>query len=76
MKLGMYIMANEPLSTANLTNPSHHCKATAWFSASFHLVLGNGSANMIPWQQIHATIQELFVSSFSMWSMSYQKQSL
>jgi hypothetical protein len=55
-KLGMYIMAAEPISTAYRINPSHlsaclymcpfyHCQATALLSLSLDSVLGNGSVN-------------------------------
>jgi hypothetical protein len=54
MKLGMYIMTPEPISTAYFINPSLY-------------LLGNGSVKTSPQQRIHA--------SFSMRSVSYQKES-
>jgi hypothetical protein len=57
MKLGMCIMAIEPISGAYFINPSHQsvclyvypscrCKATARLSVSLHSVLGNGWVNV------------------------------
>jgi hypothetical protein len=37
------------------------------------MVLGNGSEEALPWQQIHATTEEL-LDMFSMQSMSYQRK--
>jgi hypothetical protein len=65
----MYVIATETISTAYFINPSHlsvylyrsyHCWAKVWLSLSLHSVLGNGSVNTFPRQQIHATIEELF----------------
>jgi hypothetical protein len=59
MKLGMYIIATEPISTAYFINPSYRCKATTQLVVSFLSVLGNGSVNTFPRQQKHATVEEL-----------------
>jgi hypothetical protein len=83
MKLGMHIMASEPIWTAYFINPfhqsvclyvypSHCCKATAWLSVSLHSVLGNGSLKTFSRQRIHAAIEEL-LDAFSMLSVSYEK---
>jgi hypothetical protein len=56
MKLGMYIMAPEPISTANFINPSHQ---SASVCVSFLSLLGKGSVHTFPWQRIHAAIEEL-----------------
>jgi hypothetical protein len=85
MKLGMHIMANEPISTAYFINPSHHsvclyvypsyrCKASARLSVYLHSVLGNGSVNMFLRQRIHVTVEKLLVASFSMRCRSYQRR--
>jgi hypothetical protein len=75
MKLGVYIMATEPISTAYFTNPFHqsvclhvypsyHCKTRAQSSVSLHSLLGNSSVNTFPWQRIHTMIEELFGTHF------------
>jgi hypothetical protein len=37
-------------------------------------LLGNGSIDTFPWQQIHATIEEFLEASFSIRSVSYQRR--
>jgi hypothetical protein len=85
MKLGMYIMAPEPISTAYYINPSHqsvclyvypsyHCKATARLSVSLHSVLGNGSVTTFQQQRTHATIDKFLNALFSIRSVSYQRR--
>jgi hypothetical protein len=84
MKLGMYIMAPEPTSTAYFINsshqslclyvyPSYRCKATARLHVSLLAVIGNGSINTFLRQQIHA-IEELLDTSFYMRSVSYKRR--
>jgi hypothetical protein len=68
MKLGMYIMASEPVSTAYFINPSHQSVSVYVFLLS---LLGNGSVKTSPRQRIHA-IEELL--AFSMRSVSYQRK--
>jgi hypothetical protein len=53
-KLGMYIMAPEPISTPYFINPSHQSVCVSLLS-----LLSNGSISKFPWQRIHATIYEL-----------------
>jgi hypothetical protein len=84
MKLGMYIMASEHMSTAYFINPSHQ-------SVDLYVYLP-----IVAWQRLgknppvvarqrlgkivtaatntHATIEELMAASFSMWSVSGQKK--
>jgi hypothetical protein len=85
MKLGTYIMATEPNSGAYFTNPSHQSVSVRLSPApifarqrlgkvlSLHSVLGSGSVNTFPRQQIHTTIKEMLDASFSMWSVFYQR---
>jgi hypothetical protein len=47
MKLGMYIMAPDPISTAYYINPTHQ---SVYFPLS---LLGKGSVKTSPWQRIH-----------------------
>jgi hypothetical protein len=59
MKLGMYIMAIEPISTACLINPSHQvCYVCICIPVT---LLGNCWVETLPRQQIHTTIEELIV---------------
>jgi hypothetical protein len=63
MKLGMYIMALEPISTAYSINP---------YDQSLRLYrIGK---NVTTARNMHATIEELFKASFSMRSVSYQRK--
>jgi hypothetical protein len=85
IKLNMYIMAPEPISTAYFINPSHHsvclyvytsyrCEATARLSVFLRSVLGNGSVNTFSRLLIHSTIKELLDTSFYIRSVSYQRR--
>jgi hypothetical protein len=47
MKLGMHIMAPEPISTAHFMNPSYQ-------SVPMCVLLGNGSVKTLPPQRIHS----------------------
>jgi hypothetical protein len=87
MKLGVYIMATEPISTAYVINsshqsvslymhPSYRCKAMGRLSASVLSLLGNGSVNTFPQQRIHATIEELLDAPFSLRSVSFKGESV
>jgi hypothetical protein len=84
-KLGIYNIATELISTAYFINPSnpsvclcvqpsYDYKETAWLSLSLLSMLGNGSVNTLPWQRIHATIEELLDAPFSMRSVFYQRR--
>jgi hypothetical protein len=70
MKLGIHIMAQEPVSEAYFINPSHQsvclhvypsyrCKAKARLCATYHSVIDNSSVNTFLRQWIPATIEEL-----------------
>jgi hypothetical protein len=50
------------------------CRCTPPILGRKRLVLSNGSVYTIPRQRIHATIEELLVTSFSMRSVSYQRR--
>jgi hypothetical protein len=58
MKLGVYIMAHEPI-------------LTTYVSLCVSL-LGNGSVNTFPRQRIHAAIEELVDALLSVRFVSYQ----
>jgi hypothetical protein len=72
MKLGMYIMAPESISVMHFIKPSHQfvCLyvyppviARQWLSK-----------NVTAAMNTRAKIEELLEVSFSMWSMSYQRE--
>jgi hypothetical protein len=67
MKLGMYIMAPEPISAAYFINPSHHSVCLNVYPTLS--LLGNGSVDTFPWQRIQTTIEELLEASFSIRSV-------
>jgi hypothetical protein len=72
MKLGMYIMAPEPISTTYFINPYHQCVRLYVYPpivARQRLV-----KNVTTATNENATLEELFVASFSMRSVLYQKK--
>jgi hypothetical protein len=70
MKVGMYIMAREPISTAYLINPSNQSVCLNMYPAIVaRQWLGK---NVTAATNTHATIEELLVASFSMWAVSYR----
>jgi hypothetical protein len=66
MKLGMYIMAPEPISKAPFMNPSHQPVSIC---ASPPIVARQRIGKHVPRQRIHATIEELLDASFSIRSV-------
>jgi hypothetical protein len=54
MKLGTYITALEPVSTAYFINPSHQSVYLYVYPLS---LIGNGSVNTFPRQRMHARIR-------------------
>jgi hypothetical protein len=54
MKLGLYVMATEPVSTSYFINPSNQSLS---IYVSLYPVLDNGSVNTFPRQRIHAKIE-------------------
>jgi hypothetical protein len=58
MKLGMYIMAPESISTGHFMNLSHQYVYPS----------------VIARQQLGKTMEELLHESFSLWSLSYQRK--
>jgi hypothetical protein len=66
MKLGMYILAPEPISTAYFLNPSHQ---SVWMYIYPSFLLDK---NVTAATNTKGTIEQLLDVSFSMWSMSYQ----
>jgi hypothetical protein len=66
-KLGMYIMASDPISTAYFINPSHQTVYPP-------MLLSNGSIDTFPRQQLHTIIKELLEAWFSMRSVFYQRR--
>jgi hypothetical protein len=70
MKLDMYIMATEVISTAYFINPSHQY---LWLHVYLLIVARQRfGRNVITAMNTHATIEEMFKVSFSMLSVSYQ----
>jgi hypothetical protein len=72
MKLGICIMATELVSTAYFINSS--TSVCVSLGVSLISLQGNGSAESLTWPRTHATIEELLKASFSLRSMSYQKE--
>jgi hypothetical protein len=68
MKLGMYGMALEPISTTYLINPAHQYV--------YLLIVARQrlSKNITAAANTHATIEEVLDASFSMRSVSYQRK--
>jgi hypothetical protein len=72
MKLGMYIMAPEPIPMAYFINPSHQS-----MSLYVHpLIVARQllSKNVTVATNTDATVEELLDASFSMRSVSYQRK--
>jgi hypothetical protein len=72
LKFGMYIMAPEPISVTYFINPSHQSVCLYVYPPLW--LLGNGSVDTFPWQQIHVTIEELLEASSPIWSTLYQRR--
>jgi hypothetical protein len=72
MKLGMYIMAPEPISTDYLINYSQHSMGLYLY----HLTVAKQrlGKNVTSATNTHAVIAELLDLSFSIWSLSYQRK--
>jgi hypothetical protein len=70
LKLDMYIMAPEPISTAYFINPSR--QSVCMYVYPRVSLLGNGSIDTFQWQRIQATVGGLLEASFSIRSVSYQ----
>jgi hypothetical protein len=70
MKLGTYIEAPEPISTAYLKNHSHQ----SVFLYVYPPIVARQrlGRNVTAVTNTHATIEELLNALFSMWPMSYQ----
>jgi hypothetical protein len=70
MNLGMHIMLPEPISAAYFGNPSHHfVYLYVYPSLVARQRLGK---NVTATTNTHATMEELFDTSFSVRSISYQ----
>jgi hypothetical protein len=67
MKLGMYIMVPEPISTAYFINPSH-------LSVCVSLLSENLFKNVTAATNEHTKIEELVDASFSTQSVSYRRK--
>jgi hypothetical protein len=72
MKLGMYIMAHEPISTAYFLNPSY--QSVCLYVYPPIVARQRFCKNVTAATNAHATIEELFDESFSMRSVSYQSK--
>jgi hypothetical protein len=72
MKLGMYIIAPELISTAYFINLSHQSVCLYTYP---HIVARQRlGKNVIAATNTHATIEELLEASFSVRSVSYQRK--
>jgi hypothetical protein len=69
MKLGMYIMVSEPISTAYFVNTCHQSVYQYVYIARQRL-----DRNVTVANNTHATIEELLYAKFSMRSVSYQRK--
>jgi hypothetical protein len=70
VKLGMYIMAPKPISTAYLINPSHQSVCLYVYPP---ILDGERLSKYVrAATNTHETIEELLDASFSMRSLSYQ----
>jgi hypothetical protein len=72
MKLGMYTMAPEPISTANFINPAH--QSVCLYVYSFIVAEQRLGKNVTAATNTHATKEELLDALFSMRSVSYQRK--
>jgi hypothetical protein len=70
MKLGMYIMAPEPIPTAYFINPSH--QSVCLYVYPPIVAKQRLGKNVTAATNTHATIEELLGASFSVGSMSYE----
>jgi hypothetical protein len=80
MKLGMYTMATNSISTGRFINTAHPCFSVYVSLVSLHdngsgvcilSVLGNGFVNTFPRQRIQTTRGELLDASFCMLSVCH-----
>jgi hypothetical protein len=71
MKLGMYTMALEPISTAYFISPSHQSVSVCVPLIVARKRLGT---NATAATNIHSTAEEFLDASFSMPSVSYQRK--
>jgi hypothetical protein len=72
IKLGMYIMAPETISTAYFLNPIHQSVCLQVYLCP--LARQRLGENVTAATNTHETIEELFDASFSMRSVSYLKK--
>jgi hypothetical protein len=70
MKLGMYIMASEPISAAYLINPSHQSVCLYVYPP----IVARQQLGKNVTAATHATIEEFLDASFSMRPVLYQKK--
>jgi hypothetical protein len=73
MKLGMYIMATEPISTAYFINPSH--QSLCLYVYPTIVARQRLGKNITAATNTHTIIGELLDASFSMQSVLYQRKS-
>jgi hypothetical protein len=71
MKLGMYIMAPEPVSNAYSINPSHQSVRLYVYPPIVSMQRLGEYVNAVT--NTHATVEKLLAASFSLRSVSYQK---
>jgi hypothetical protein len=72
MKLGMFIMAPEPISTAYFINPSH--QSVCLYVYPVIVARQRLGKKVTAATNTHTTIEGLFEATFSMRSMSYQRK--
>jgi hypothetical protein len=72
MKLGMYITAPERISTAYCINLSHQSVCLYVYPTIVAKQLIGKNVTAVT--NTHVTIEELLDESFSIWSVSYQRE--
>jgi hypothetical protein len=72
MKIGMYIMAPEPISKAYFINPSHH--STCLYVYAPFIARQRLDKNFTAAKDIHAILEELLDEPFSTLSLSCQRK--
>jgi hypothetical protein len=72
MKLGIYIVVSELISTAYFINPSH--QSVCLYVYPPIVARQRLDKNVTEANNTHATIKELLDASFSVWSESYQRK--
>jgi hypothetical protein len=72
MKLGMYIMAPEPISVVYFINPSH--QSVCLYVYASIVARSRLGENVTAAMNTYATVEEMLDASFPMRSLSYQRK--